>query len=388
MCRIDRIYISPELEKFGTNVEIIAGSAYSDHMPVKITLETQRRPARDCNVRINKKLFEDAEVSRNIRRIWESNSVGCGAIDKLRGKIIETSTYLHRATKSRIVRSKEEEMCLRRSIAAAQRLLQKDPRCQWSRAGLEAARETLQCLIASRNTMLFRSSAAWWSKNGDKVNKQFFMHKQPRTNYSYNPKLVKEDGSISEDISEILEAVTSHYHELLSDSYNSPEQPAMIEYVLEGMQHKISDAAQANLVRPLLEEEVADALASICRTSCPGSDGLSRDFFEKFWDVIKADLVDGLKEAWDVGYLPEQFQEGMIFLIPKVQGVTTDARQWRPITLLNTIYKIFANILAKRVKPYLQELIHVGQTGFMENRCIIDNVLTFWEAIALAKKTN
>ena len=29
-----------------------------------------------------------------------------------------------------------------------------------------------------------------------------------------------------------------------------------------------------------------------------------------------------------------------------------------------------------------------GQTGFMENRCIIDNVLTFWEAIALAKKTN
>ena len=83
------------------------------------------------------------------------------------------------------------------------------------------------------------------------------MHKQPRTNYSYNPKLVKEDDSISEDISEILEAVTSHYHELLSDSYNSPEQPAMIEYVLEGMQHKISNAAQANLVRPLLEEEVA-----------------------------------------------------------------------------------------------------------------------------------
>ena len=59
MSRIDRIYISPALEKFGTNVEIIAGSAYSDHMPVKITLETQRRPARDCNVRINKKLFED-----------------------------------------------------------------------------------------------------------------------------------------------------------------------------------------------------------------------------------------------------------------------------------------------------------------------------------------
>ena len=57
-------------------------------------------------------------------------------------------------------------------------------------------------------------------------------------------------------------------------------------------------------------------------------------------------------------------------------------------TLLNTIYKIFANILAKRVKPHLHALINVGQTGLMENRCIIDNVLTFWEAVALAKKTN
>ena len=40
MSRIEKIYISSELENFGTNVEIVAGSAYSDHMPVKITLET------------------------------------------------------------------------------------------------------------------------------------------------------------------------------------------------------------------------------------------------------------------------------------------------------------------------------------------------------------
>ena len=82
------------------------------------------------------------------------------------------------------------------------------------------------------------------------------------------------------------------------------------------------------------------------------------------------------------------FKRGLNFLILKVQSVITDARQWRPITLLNTIYKIFINILAKRVKPYLHDLIHVGQTRFMENKCIIDHVLTFWEAIALAKKTN
>ena len=92
---------------------------------------------------INIKLFEDAEVERKIRSIWASNPAGCGALDKLRGKIIETSMSFHAETKNRIAKSKERQVGLRRSIAAAQRMLQKDPTCQWSRAGLEAARETL-----------------------------------------------------------------------------------------------------------------------------------------------------------------------------------------------------------------------------------------------------
>ena len=55
-----------------------------------------------------------------------------------------------------------------------------------------------------------------------------------------------------------------------------------------------------------------------------------KSFFLTFWDVIKVDLVDGLKEVRDASCLPVHFQEGMLFLIPKVQSVT-DARQWRPI---------------------------------------------------------
>ena len=87
---------------------------------------------------------------------------------------------------------------------------------------------------------------------------------------------------MSEDVSQILDAVSSHYHELLSDSYNILELSALIEFVLEGMHHTISDVAQANLSRPLLEEEVANAFTGISRTSYTCSDGLSIDFFEKF----------------------------------------------------------------------------------------------------------
>ena len=63
--------------------------------------------------------------------------------------------------------------------------------------------------------MVFRSSAAQWSTNGDKVNQQIIKYKKPRTNDSYNPKLIKEDGSLSEDVSEIMAVVTTHYSGLL-----------------------------------------------------------------------------------------------------------------------------------------------------------------------------
>ena len=87
-------------------------------MLVTITLVNQRRKNLDCNLRISSKLFEDVEVGRKIRSIWENNLAGCGTMDSLRGKIIETSMYLHEETKNRIVRSKEREVRLRRVIAA------------------------------------------------------------------------------------------------------------------------------------------------------------------------------------------------------------------------------------------------------------------------------
>ena len=55
-------------------------------------------------------------MGRKIRSIWESNPVGCGALYKLRGKIIETSMYLHEETKNRIVRSKQREVSSRSEI--------------------------------------------------------------------------------------------------------------------------------------------------------------------------------------------------------------------------------------------------------------------------------
>ena len=64
-----------------------------------------------------------------------------------------------------------------------------------------------------------------------------------------------------------------------------------------------------------------------------------------------------------------------------------DMEKWRPITFLNTIYKIYAKGLSMRIQKFLPRLIHTSQTGFIKERSILDNIFVFWEAVAVAKKT-
>ena len=46
-----------------------------------------------------------------------------------------------------------------------------------------------------------------------------------------------------------------------------------------------------------------------------------------------------------------QWNAGLIFFIPKLEGVVVDIKKWWPITILNTIYKIYAKVLALCMQP-------------------------------------
>ena len=77
----------------------------------------------------------------------------------------------------------------------------------------------------------------------------------------------------------------------------------------------------------------------------------------------------------------------LIFLIPKGHGSSDEIQKWRPITILDTIYKLLSKVISLRLQPLLSQRIHGSQTGFLKERSILDNITTFWEATSEATKT-
>jgi len=90
-------------------------------------------------------------------------------------------------------------------------------------------------------------------------------------------------------------------------------------------------------------------------------------------------------KLWD-RQLSERQKQGVIVCIAKNARPHTSL-DYRPITLLNTDYKILARLIADRVRPILSEMLHPSQYCGVPGNTIFDAVATVRDAIAYAEKT-
>lgn len=128
------------------------------------------------------------------------------------------------------------------------------------------------------------------------------------------------------------------------------------------------------------DEELFSALQALPNGKAPGADGIPREFYAKYWEALKGDVSRMVNHAWKNGSLSPLVNEGLITLIPK--NVAREKPQdWRPITLLNTSYKILAKALALRIKYILPRLVGGEQFGFVHGRSIFENILNVAGAI-------
>ena len=124
----------------------------------------------------------------------------------------------------------------------------------------------------------------------------------------------------------------------------------------------------------LTKTECEEALKCMNADKTPRTDGLPVEFYKAFWDDISTHLLSALNFAYESGCLSITQRRGIIKLIPKKSIEPFYIKNWRPITLLNTDYKIAAKAIANRIKTVLPKLINNDQTGFMKGRFIGENI--------------
>jgi len=84
-------------------------------------------------------------------------------------------------------------------------------------------------------------------------------------------------------------------------------------------------------------------------------------------DSLQAELLEAVKEVLRTGELSSIHNKGIIALIPK-GGDATLIKNFRPVTLLSSFYKLVAKVLAWRLQKILPEVVEVvrlNQTGFV-----------------------
>ena len=77
--------------------------------------------------------------------------------------------------------------------------------------------------------------------------------------------------------------------------------------------------------------------------------------------MIGSDVVEVLNASFDSGLLPSSQREALISLIFK-KGDRLEHKNWRPISLLNVDYKLFARVLAGRLLKVIHAVVAPDQT--------------------------
>lgn len=365
--RLDRALASEEwCEVFKdarvTHFEVEA----SDHNILLLETEPRiRKPKRRFH--FDSRWLQYREVEGIIQEAWGKNQVGSRGV-RISRKIKQCRMNLSAWSRTLKLNSKKEIKRIKEEIHATR-----------SRNG-NNAKEAIKMLRKQLSEAYKQEELYWnqrarinWLQKGDKNTAYFHAVVNGRRKRNRITRLEKEQGGWCTTEEEFGEEITQFYNQLFTSS-----KPSDFDEILNGIPRTITEQMNLQLTRPVTEKEIRIAVFSMHPNKSPGPDGMSPVFFQKFWNIIKVDIIDTIQGFFHSGFLSKAINETLVTLIPKIDNPLNLAH-FRPISLCNVFYKIISKILVNRLKPLLNSCISYSQAAFVPNRQILDNVMVAHE---------
>lgn len=107
-----------------------------------------------------------------------------------------------------------------------------------------------------------------------------------------------------------------------------------------------------------MTQDIPEAIKHFKNNKVPGRDGFTAEFFSP---ILILPLTEVCSHVLQTGQLPPTWSQADIVVIPKKDKDASDVKSYRPISLLNCDYKIFARVLALRLNKILSHYTHPPQ---------------------------
>ena len=158
----------------------------------------------------------------------------------------------------------------------------------------------------------------------------------------------------------------------------------------ENMEQELTENENENLDKDFTMEELEGSIKKLGKNKAPGEDGIPNEVWKALGPTAKQVLLDIMNSCLNEK-IPETWATTVTVPIFK-KGCKENPKNYRPISLLNTVTKLFTCLLANRIQQLTEEegIIHDNQAAYRKGRGCEDHVFTLNAIIQrqLNKKMN
>lgn len=383
--RLDRWYVPTDEDEswqwsFEVRGDFVWKKTPSDHFAVVATMETNTGEMGHDRKTIRDSLLLKAEVQNHIIDIMNT----C-----YRGNASESNKWVkaHNLIRSYLLAEtaklrKKERIEIRRQRSILQILKAKlnihGPTPERLNAIKDTQKEIYVLSNPEQKELLSAAASLNSFDRSDNCTKAFFLPYKScaKQNWINNAKIAtwEEDKDpvftgTTKTVSEVPGAFKGYYGMLYADK--SVEDQAVAKAMKLLKKKPIFETSKKRLDEAITTEEVQAAMERTALGKSAGPDRIPGAMYRILSSHFAERLANLLNEALEKGSLPPHMLEGDITVLYK-KGDRDDPRNYRPITLLNADYKVFAKVLASRMKTVVHEFTSSTQKGFVPRELIQD----------------